>query len=118
MSAMNWAILVSVADSFGSLLNVQIHRQLVFSPRLAVWNFRRAEVPLGESSSGFGILINVSKTLHPILSVNDRYTVSRNYSAICRQLRSIANMISFLRAWHTGTLSGQMAIRRLTKWTW
>ncbi|KAG5586787.1 hypothetical protein H5410_047221 [Solanum commersonii] len=42
-------------------------------------------------------------------------------SAICHLVISIAFLpcpSAFSRAWHTGTLGGQMATRRLAKWTW
>uniref|UniRef100_M1DRA4 Uncharacterized protein n=1 Tax=Solanum tuberosum TaxID=4113 RepID=M1DRA4_SOLTU len=37
-----------VTGPVGGPPNVQIHRQVDFSPSLAVWNFRRAVVPVAE----------------------------------------------------------------------
>uniref|UniRef100_M1DA58 Uncharacterized protein n=1 Tax=Solanum tuberosum TaxID=4113 RepID=M1DA58_SOLTU len=41
-------------------------------------------------------------------------TASRNHSAIRRLLLSLTDLVLSFRAWHTGTLGGQEAIRQLT----
>ena len=45
-------------------------------------------------------------------------TTSRYYSVIHHLLLSIVNLIYFLRSCNIRTLSGQMAIQQLAKWTW
>ncbi|WMV54257.1 hypothetical protein MTR67_047642, partial [Solanum verrucosum] len=72
------------------------------------------DLPFGQ----FHCLFALAFSIFQVCNFGRSNSASRNHSTIHRLLISLADLVLSFRAWHTGTLGGQMATWPLAKYTW